>query len=169
VQGDRRDVGDIAHDGNHLAEPERGAIVDQALQQRAADAATGMVGMHVDGVLDGPAIALARAIAARVGVAGERAVDFGDQIRISLRHDGLPAAGHLCLVGLVVLVGGDVVADFRGIERGDRRQVVDDGGADPHGSGFHGRIDGRGGHARKRNRADGLDAPQRSAGAISRA
>ena len=52
----------------------------KALEQRAADAAAMHVGRDVDRILDGEAVGRPRAKRAGIGVAGERAVDLGDDV-----------------------------------------------------------------------------------------
>src|SRR3546814_5218068 len=50
--------------------------------------------IYVNGVLDGPAIAGTRAVAARVGVAREPPIEFGNQVGVARRRDRTPAVAH---------------------------------------------------------------------------
>jgi hypothetical protein len=68
VQGDRgRHV--VADHRHHLPEAAALAFLDQAREERPADAAAMRGGVDIDRVLDGVAVGRARPIGARIGVA----------------------------------------------------------------------------------------------------
>ena len=60
--------------------PQFRAALDQRHQQGLADAAAVHVGCDIDRVLDREAIGRPRAVGPGIGIAGERAVDLGDEI-----------------------------------------------------------------------------------------
>src|SRR5579859_4404631 len=80
VEGDRRRV--VAADAGDQAMAAGGLTLgNQSLEQLAANAVAGAVGMHVDGVFDCISVALARAKVRGIAITDDFAVQLCDQIR----------------------------------------------------------------------------------------
>ena len=84
-------MGGIADDRDHLAPAARGRALDHAVQQQPPDAAPPRPARDVDRILDREAVGRPRAVDPGIGVAGDAAVELGDQIGQPGRPDRLPA------------------------------------------------------------------------------
>ena len=68
---------------DHLPEAAALAFLDQAREERPADAAAMRGGVDIDRILDGVAIGRSRAVGAGVGVAEHGVVLDGDEMRVA--------------------------------------------------------------------------------------
>src|SRR5271166_1583764 len=81
VQPDRRPLLAAADDRHHLPVPQRRAVVDQAPEQGAADAAAEFAPIDIDRVLERKTIGRAGAVKVDVAIAENLPIALGDEVR----------------------------------------------------------------------------------------
>jgi hypothetical protein len=90
-------------------------------------------GIDIDRVLDAPVIGGPCPIRARIGVALNDAVRFGDEVRIAVIDERALAPGHFGFVRRLDLERGGAVPHRVIVDAGDGRDVGGRGGADRDG------------------------------------
>src|SRR3954447_19181541 len=113
----------VADDRNHLPEAPAGTILEQTLEQKAADAAAVTIGPDVDRVLDRMAVGWPRPISARIGIADDLAALERREIRVAALDDRPPAPQHLGETRRFELEARRAGLDVVGIDRGDHGEI----------------------------------------------
>jgi hypothetical protein len=99
------------------------AALQQRRQKLSADPGAPAVGGDVDRILDGEPVGRPRAVGVDVGVAGDGAVQFGDQVGETLGEHVGAAAGHFRHVWRIVLEACGAGSHGVAVDGGDGRQV----------------------------------------------
>ena len=124
MQADRRRVGRITDNRDHLAHAGRRASIDDLAQQQRADAAAPEPLGEIDRILHRVAIGRAIAVGRGIGEAGDGTVDLGDQARQPAVADRIEPPMHLGRVGRRLVERGQAVTDVMGIDFGRGRDVA---------------------------------------------
>lgn len=94
VNPDGGGVGAIADDRNHLPKAARSRILDQRIEQLAANSHALHGRIDINGILHSSTIGRARTIGAGIGISGYLSVDFGDEIGVVAFHQQSAALKH---------------------------------------------------------------------------
>ena len=139
VQADRSGIGGIADHRNHLPVIARHAVVDQSLQQLAADTLPMHLRRQVDRILDGEAIGWSRPIRPRIGIADHFAIELRRQIRKPAVHQRSKPPRHFGEVGRGQFERRGAMAHLAIVDDGDGGKIGFGSGSDGHG-GHGGRV-----------------------------
>src|SRR5439155_14444135 len=124
VKRDRGGLRRIPDHRDHLPEAARLRVVEQALEQRASDAATLRLRRDIDRILDSETIGRPRAIGTGIGVARDGAGKLCHQKRIAAGGERGLASRHLGRVRRLGLERGSAMPYRMGIDARDRSVVA---------------------------------------------
>ena len=133
VQFDGSTLRRVADHGDHLAEATVGRLGDQMVKQLPANAATLRLGIDVDRIFHGETIGWPQAIASDIGIAQQRAVEFGCDIGKAGIDQLTLAPRHFRLVRRLDFERRCSILDGMGIDPGDGGNVGGRGQTDRNG------------------------------------